>query len=135
MIKVSLALEKSMNLILIFLGSGFGGLSRYLISNFVYSLLGRHFPWGTLVVNASGCFIMGVFYVLLLSRFASQAPQIRLFLLVGFLGGYTTFSSFALETWNLLESGALISGFINVLSTIVLCLVFTWLGLIWGRQL
>ena len=124
-----------MNLILIFLGSGFGGLSRYLISNFVYSLLGRHFPWGTLVVNASGCFIMGVFYVLLLSRFASQAPQIRLFLLVGFLGGYTTFSSFALETWNLLESGALISGFINVLSTIVLCLVFTWLGLIWGRQL
>jgi CrcB protein len=124
-----------MNLLLVFLGSGLGGFSRYVISNMIYHHLGRHFPWGTLLVNASGCLLMGIFYTLLLTRFASHAPQIRLFLLVGFLGGYSTFSSFALETWNFLESGALFLGIMNIVSTTALCLIFTWIGLIWGRLL
>lgn len=124
-----------MNLFLIFLGAGLGGTARYLLSNAIYALLGRHFPWGTLVVNASGSFIMGVLFVLLLNRYAMYAPQLRLFLLVGFLGGYTTFSSFSIETWNLIESGALVTGTMNILLHIILCLGLTWLGITWSRHL
>ena len=124
-----------MNIVWVFLGSGLGGAFRYLLSNAAYWLLGRNFPWGTLLVNASGSFLMGVLFALLLSRYVAYAPQLRLFLLVGFLGGYTTFSSFSKETWSLLESGAWVSGMMNVLMHIVLCLGLTWLGILWGRQL
>lgn len=124
-----------MNLLLIFLGAGLGGSARYLLSNALYTLLGRQFPWGTLVVNASGSFIIGVLFILLLNRYALYAPQLRLFLLVGFLGGYTTFSSFSIETWNLIESGAWLAGIMNILLNLILCLGLTWLGITWSRHL
>ncbi|MCX7090170.1 MAG: fluoride efflux transporter CrcB [Legionellales bacterium] len=124
-----------MNAVWVFLGAGLGGTLRYVMSNWSYGLLGRHFPWGTLFVNASGSFIMGVVFVLLMNRYAVFAPQLRLFLLVGFLGGYTTFSSFSIETWNLFESGAWLSGSVNIFLNIVLCLGLIWLGIMWGRQL
>jgi len=93
------------NLVLIFLGSGLGAISRYGLSNLVHSLVGRAFPYGTLVVNASGSFIMGLLFIIILERFGALAPQLRAFLLIGFLGGYTTFSSFSIETLTLLEQG------------------------------
>lgn len=124
-----------MNIFLIFLGAGLGGTARYLLSNALYALLGRQFPWGTLVVNASGSFIMGVLFILLLNRYALYAPQLRLFLLVGVLGGYTTFSSFSIETWNLIESGAWAAGIMNILLNMILCLGLTWLGITWSRHL
>lgn len=123
------------NTLLIFLGAGFGGVFRYWISNSVYWLVGRQFPYGTLVVNVSGCFLMGLLFVLILERFDGLGPQLRSLLLIGLLGGYTTFSSFSIETINLFENGAWMSAFLNIFLSVILCIAAAWLGLIGGRQL
>jgi len=124
-----------MNTFLIFLGSGLGGICRYWISLVIYSFVGRQFPYGTLFVNASGAFLMGLLFTLILERFESIGPQLRAFLLIGFLGGYTTFSAFSIETLNLFEGGAWISAILNILLSITLCLALAMLGIIGGRQL
>ena len=123
------------NTLLIFLGAGFGGVFRYWISNGVYWCVGREFPYGTLVVNVSGCFLMGFLFVLILERFNGSGPQLRALLLIGLLGGYTTFSSFSIETLNLFENGAWMSAVLNIFLSITLCMIAAWLGLIGGRQL
>lgn len=120
--------------ILIFIGAGIGGICRYWISNAVYFLLGRQFPWGTLVVNVTGCFLMGLLFVLTLERFDGSAPQFRALLLIGLLGGYTTFSSFSMETISLLESGDWTGGLINVIFSTAGCLAATWIGVMTGRS-
>ena len=97
--------------------------------------MGRQFPYGTLVVNATGCFLMGLLFVLLLERFNSIAPELRSLILIGFLGGYTTFSSFSIETMNLFESGDWVAASLNIVISVVLCMALTWLGLMGGRQL
>ncbi|HEX4045260.1 MAG TPA: fluoride efflux transporter CrcB [Gammaproteobacteria bacterium] len=124
-----------LNTFLIFVGAGFGGVFRYWISNITYSFLGRQFPYGTLVVNVSGCFLMGLLYVLILERFDGLGPQLRSLLLIGLLGGYTTFSSFSIETLTLFENGAYLSAALNILFSLILCIAATWLGVMGGRQL
>lgn len=123
------------NTLLIFFGAGVGGVFRYWISNVIHWFLGRDFPYGTLVVNVSGCFLMGLLFVLILERFDVVKPQLRSLLLIGFLGGYTTFSSFSIETLNLFENGALLSASLNILLSVILCIGAAWLGVIGGRQL
>ena len=123
------------NTILIFLGGGLGCVFRYWISNSLYWLVGRQFPYGTLVVNVSGCFLMGLLFVLILERFDGIGPQLRSLLVIGFLGGYTTFSSFSIETLNLFENGAWLSAALNICLSVILCIVAAWLGVIGGRQL
>lgn len=119
---------------LIFIGAGLGGILRFWISKFSYLTLGHQFPYGTLIVNVSGCFLMGFLYVLLFEKMAS-APQLRSLLLVGLLGGYTTFSAFTIETLNLFENEAPVSAMINILLSVILSLLATWLGMLGGRQL
>lgn len=121
--------------LLIFVGAGCGGVFRYWISNISYWFLGRQFPYGTLIVNVSGSFLMGLLFVLLIERFNGVGPQLRSLLLIGLLGGYTTFSSFSIETLNLFENGAPLAGVANILLSVILCLAATWLGVIGGRQL
>lgn len=121
--------------LLIFVGAGAGGVFRYWISNLTYWFLGRAFPYGTLIVNVSGCFLMGFIFIFLLERFDGMSSPLRSLLLIGFLGGYTTFSSFSIETLNLFENGAPLNGMINILLNVILCLAATWLGVIGGRQL
>lgn len=124
-----------MTKLLIFFGAGAGGLMRYWISNATYMLLGRQFPYGTLVVNASGCFVMGLLFTLLLDRFDGVGPSLRALLLIGLLGGYTTFSSFSIETLNLFENGDWMGAGLNIVLSVVLCITLTWLGVWGGRQL
>lgn len=121
-------------LIAIALGGAAGAVTRFLAANGVYGWLGREFPHGTLFVNVSGSFLMGLLTELLLQRFA-VAAEYRAAILVGFLGAFTTFSTFALETLYLLEEGSLFKAFLNILLSTVLCVMAVWIGLIWGRTL
>lgn len=123
------------NNVLIFLGAGLGGLFRYWISTGTYRILGKQFPYGTLLVNATGCFLMGFLFAIILERVDSLGTQLRALLLIGFLGGYTTFSSFSIETLNLFESGAWLGASLNILLSVILCISLTWLGVIGGRSL
>ena len=119
----------------IFIGAGLGGVLRYWVSNVVYSLFNQRFPLGTLIVNVSGCFLMGLLFVLLLNRFQQLGSELRALLLIGMLGGYTTFSSFSIETINLFENGNWLSAIINIFLSMGACLVATWIGVVLGRSL
>jgi CrcB protein len=111
-----------------------GALGRYAVGGLV--LRGREtaFPWGTLVVNVSGCFLLGLVFTVLTERFA-VAPVFRTALTVGFLGAYTTYSTFALETARLVEDGALGLGLANVALSAVAGLGAVWLGIVLGRAI
>ena len=123
-----------MHHLLIFLGAGLGGIFRYWVSNGIHLFLGREFPYGTLVVNATGSFLMGMLFTIIFERFDGIGPQLRALLLIGFLGGYTTFSSFSLETLNLLENGAWWDALLNILLNVFLCVGLSCLGVLGGRQ-
>lgn len=115
-------------------GGAAGALMRYWCSNGIHALLGRGFPYGTLFVNVSGSLVMGLLYALLVERF-NLAPEWRAALMVGFLGAFTTFSSFSIESLNLLEQGEVLKVGLNIVASVSLCLVACWIGLIMGRQL
>jgi CrcB protein len=123
------------NVFLIFLGSGLGGLSRYWTIKYAYLLFGREFPYGTLAVNIIGSFIMGVLTFLIQSTFNFLETQLRGFLLAGLLGGYTTFSTFSIDTFGLLESGHYFLAATYILLSIGLCLISVWLGYLVGKQI
>ena len=111
-----------------------GGLARYYLSGWVYSLAGRAFPYGTFVVNVVGAYMIGLIMELGL-RSTAISDTMRLGLTVGFLGGLTTFSTFSYETFVMLEDGQLLAAFINVLASVAVCLLFTWLGIVTVRTL
>ncbi|MCL5260707.1 MAG: fluoride efflux transporter CrcB [Gammaproteobacteria bacterium] len=108
---------------------------RYWVSNSAYTFIGQNFPYGTLLVNVTGSFLMGLLFIIILERFGSIAPQLRAFLLIGFLGGYTTFSSFSIETLTLFEQGEVFKALLNVALSVVLCISAAWVGVIVGRAI
>lgn len=115
-------------------GGAVGALARYGLTAAVHAVVGRGFPWGTLAVNLLGSFAMGLLYVLLLERSAA-GPEMRALLLTGFLGAFTTFSTFSVETLNLLEAGSPGRAAANVAVSMVACLAAAWLGMGLARQL
>ncbi|MBV5341587.1 MAG: fluoride efflux transporter CrcB [Deltaproteobacteria bacterium] len=111
-----------------------GGLTRYYLSGWVYNLLGRAFPYGTFAVNIIGAYLIGL--IMELGMRSTVIPDtLRLGLTVGFLGGLTTFSTFSYETFALLEDGRFLVAFANIMGSVALCLLFTWLGIITVRTL
>ncbi len=116
------------------IGGAIGSLLRFWMSTWVHSFAGRGFPYGTLAVNVLGCLVVGVLFVLLTERF-SDNTVLRAGILIGVLGGFTTFSSFSIETFNLIEQGAYIKAVSNMALSLVLCVGGTWLGVILGRQI
>jgi CrcB protein len=119
---------------LIVIGGGIGSLLRYWMSLGTYMLLGRAFPYGTLAVNVTGSFLIGVLSVLLIERLSGQAEYLRALLLIGFLGGFTTFSSFSIETLNLFENGEVVKASVNMIGSLGLCMLAVTLGALLGRQ-
>jgi fluoride exporter len=111
------------------IGSALGGMARYWIASTIAHRWGESFPWGTLVVNTSGSFLIG-FLALLLA--ADGRPFLsatgRQFLLVGILGGFTTFSTFSFQTLSLLRAGEWWRASGNAVGSLVLCLLAVWLG-------
>jgi len=123
-----------LQIIAIAVGGAIGSVLRFTLSGTVYHWLGRDFPYGTLSVNVLGSLLMGFLYIVLLER-ASLGAEWRALLLIGLLGAFTTFSTFSLETLNLIESGALLKAGLNILLSVLLCLAAAWLGMLGGRQL
>lgn len=115
-------------------GGAVGAVLRFWVSGGVYALVGRGFPYGTLAVNVSGSLIMGLLYVLMLDRM-SLAPEWRAAILIGLLGAFTTFSTFSIETLNLIEQTAYLKAGLNMAVSVVACLAAVWLGVLIGRQL
>jgi CrcB protein len=119
---------------LVFLGGGIGAATRYWLSGLVHGRLGSAFPYGTLVVNILGCFVIGLIMGSMQERFVST-PPLRLFLTIGILGGFTTFSSFSYETIAMLKDGEFAYASLNVFLSVLCCLAGTWAGLIAGKTL
>lgn len=113
-------------------GGAIGSVMRYLVSTGVYAIAGRGFPYGTLTVNIAGSMAMGLLYVLLIDRAAADGFW-RMALLVGFLGAFTTFSTFSIETLNLMQGGEFAKAMANILLSVALCIGATWLGIRLGR--
>lgn len=121
-------------IVLIACGGAVGALLRFGLSNGVAAVLGRAFPYGTLLVNVLGSLGIGMLYVILTERVV-YAAEWRAFLVVGLLGAFTTFSAFSIQTLNLLELGLLGRAMANVILNVGLCLAACWLGLTLMRQL
>ena len=115
-------------------GGALGALGRFWVSTGVYRLVGRDFPWGTLAVNTLGSFLMGLLFVLFVERLAAGS-ELRAAVLVGFLGAFTTFSTFSMETLALIEEGYLGNAFLNMWVSLLVCLMACWVGVLLGRSL
>ncbi len=115
-------------------GGAVGSVLRYWMSTWVHSLAGGDFPYGTLAVNVVGCLLMGFLFALFIDRLSSDSI-VRAAVLIGVLGGFTTFSSFSIETFNLLEEGLWVKAGINAGASVILCLLATWTGVITARAL
>lgn len=114
------------------IGSFIGGVFRYLLSTFIQGRLGSAFPYGTLLVNITGCFLIGTIYGLATSGAISQ--EWRLYLATGLIGGFTTFSAFSLELLQLLQAGRIMQALAYATISVVIGLLFTFIGLWLGRM-
>ena len=123
-----------LQLILIAVGGAMGAVARYLLSNGMQQVLPQGFPYGTLLVNLLGSFCIGIMYVVIVEKMVLH-PDWKHVLIVGFLGAFTTFSTFSLETLTLLENGYLVNGLLYILASVVSCLLAVWMAVSLTRML
>lgn len=116
------------------IGGALGALMRYIVSGTIMDKLGDGFPYGTLTVNVLGSFLMGFLAMLLVERIGLD-PLLRLGIFVGFLGAFTTFSTFSMETLNLFEQGAHLRAFINMSVSVLVSVFAVWLGVMAGKSI
>jgi CrcB protein len=118
--------------LLVMLGGAIGAMLRYGLGAWVQGLLGPGFPWSTFLINITGSLLIGL--VLRLSLEGALSPEWRLFLAVGVLGGYTTFSTFSWETLTLVQQGEWLKAFLYVAGSVVLGFVLVWLAYRWAGR-
>lgn len=109
-------------------GGALGSVARFLLSNSMLQIFGDDFPYGTLTVNVAGSFLMGVLAVLIMDRMPQYNAPLAGFILVGLLGGFTTFSTFSMETLRLIFEGHFSLGFLNIFTNVIVCLGATMIG-------
>ncbi len=120
-------------LIVVALGGAIGATARYWLGNLINSRLPMQFPLGTFVINVTGSFIIG-FFMTLVSQRLTVHPNWRLLIAVGFVGAYTTFSTFEFETLKLIEEGSVVSAALNVVLSFVVGFIAVWLGVTAARR-
>lgn len=118
--------------IVLALSGALGALSRFLLATWVQERMTNLFPWGTFVVNISGCYLLGLVYILGINTLII-GPNARTFLAIGFLGAYTTFSTFSLETLNIIKNGEIKLALLNIIASIIFGLIAVWLGTVTGK--
>ena len=121
-----------MHILAIGVGGALGAIARYALGGAVHRIIPGFFPYGTFVVNVLGCLVFGLIVGLAESRFV-VGPGTRVFLLVGVIGGFTTFSSFTFESFELLRSGQFAAASANVLGQVAFGLLALWAGFAVGR--
>jgi len=119
-------------ILLVALGGALGSIARFLMASSLQTVTGWHFPIGTVLVNILGCFLIGILYVLLVAR-PDPKHELRALLIVGVMGGFTTFSSFSLETVTMAMNGNYGGATLNVVVSVAACLVGTVLGIALAR--
>jgi CrcB protein len=122
-----------MKYLLIVVGGGAGSLTRYLANTAIMTRFGGQFPLGTMAINVSGSFLIGLLMTLFTERFEPGA-NLRPLLVIGFLGGYTTFSSFEWETYSAVRDGGFWIGFANAAGSVTLGYAAVWLGALLARR-
>jgi CrcB protein len=124
------------NFIWVMIGSALGGAARFWGSVVIANRFGETFPWGTIAVNVSGCFVIGFFNTLSGPDGRFMVPVVaRQFVMIGLCGGFTTFSAFSLQTLTLMQDGEWFDAGSNVALSVVLCMVAVWLGHILAASL
>jgi CrcB protein len=121
-------------ILLIAVGGAFDSVLRYLVDGWVLDRVGTGFPFGTLAVNLSGAFLLGLLAALTIDR-SILPSDIRAPVMIGFIGAYTTFSTLMLESWRLVEDGQVVAGAVNVFGSAALGIVAVVAGLALGRVL
>ncbi len=116
---------------LLAIGGITGTIARYLLGGYIYAVLGTSFPYGTLVVNLLGCLIVGFLAAFMENKFM-LTPNLRLLLMIGFCGAFTTFSTFILETSNLIRSGETLKAFMNIIFSVIIGLIVFRIGVFLG---
>ncbi len=117
----------------VMLGGASGALCRFLLSSWISQYISRSFPWGILVVNILGSFLIGFFTIFLTEKLGHASLLWQFAILIGFLGGFTTFSSFSLDTVTLFQAKAYGAALGNIFASVILCLFGTSIGIIVGR--
>lgn len=120
-------------ILLVMAGGSIGALSRYTVSLLAVKLFGTRFPWGTLAVNLSGCFLIGLAFAMAERGLNLMNPSMRLFFITGFLGALTTFSTYGLETVNAARQGIYVVAMYNIFLNNVLGAALVFLGMLVGR--
>lgn len=120
----------SQSLIAVAAGGALGAVARHLSVLLTARLLGGGFPYGTLIVNVVGSLLIGATFQWLLLRGGESSAELKAFVMVGFLGAFTTYSTFALETVQLLQEAAYGRSLVNMLANLMLCVCAAWLGML-----
>lgn len=121
-------------IIAVLIGGAIGSLLRFVISRWINEIMPKNFPWGILFVNILGCLLIGLLAGLLMGRDILN-PFWRTGIFIGLLGGFTTFSSFSLDSINLLQSGAYLSATTNIVASLIFSLVATMIGLVIAKAI
>jgi fluoride exporter len=119
--------------LLVGLGGGLGSMLRYMVGGYASSRMNARFPYGTFLVNCTGCFLIGLVVAVLAER-TDLSPNWRYLIPIGFIGGYTTFSSFELETFRSVENGEMLIAGLYVSLSVVIGFIGVWLGMIAGKH-